>query len=138
MIKIAKEFRWEMGHRLPFHDGLCTNLHGHSYKLLVELNGSVDEHGILVDYYDIKKMVGPIVDELDHSIIVNKADTELIDVLIKLKSRHVIIDSDTTAENICRYFLEKIKNAGLPERVNKIKVRVFETENAYAEEEVVL
>ena len=25
---ISKQFRWEMGHRLPFHEGLCKNIHG--------------------------------------------------------------------------------------------------------------
>ena len=137
-MRVAKEFRWEMGHRLPFHEGLCKNLHGHSYKMLVEFTGELNEHGILVDYYDIKKIVGPIVDELDHSIIVNKKDTELIDMLSKLNSRHVIINADTTAENICTYFLHKIKQTGLPASVSKIKLRVFETENTYAEEEVTL
>ena len=27
-MKIAKEFRWEIGHRLPEHFGLCKNIHG--------------------------------------------------------------------------------------------------------------
>lgn len=137
-MRVAKEFRWEMGHRLPFHEGLCKNLHGHSYKMLVEFTGELNEHGILVDYYDIKKIVEPIVDELDHSIIVNEKDTVLINALTKLNSRHVIIKSDTTAENICTYFLEKIKQSDLPVSVSKIKLRVFETENTYAEEEVTL
>ena len=38
-MKIAKEFRWEMGHRLPEHFGLCKNIHGHSYKMVVEFEG---------------------------------------------------------------------------------------------------
>ena len=137
-MRVAKEFRWEMGHRLPFHDGLCTNLHGHSYKLMVEFTGKVNGNGILVDYYDIKKIVGPIVDKLDHAFIVNKSDTELIEILTKLNSRHVVIDADTTAENISLYFIDEIKKGELPESVTKIKVRVFETENTYAEEEVTL
>ena len=137
-MRVAKEFRWEMGHRLPFHEGLCKNLHGHSYKMLVEFTGELNDHGILVDYYDIKKIVGPIVDELDHSIIVNQNDTELIEALTKLNSRHVVIKADTTAENICTYFLEKIQQMDLPASISKIELRVFETENTYAEEEVTL
>lgn len=137
-MKVAKEFRWEMGHRLPFHDGLCTNIHGHSYKLLVEFTGELNSNGIVIDYYDIKKIVEPIIGNLDHSVIVNIADTELIEILQKINSRHVIIDDETTAENISLYLLGKIKNSDLPKNITKIKVKVFETETAYAEEEVTL
>ncbi len=133
-MKIAKEFRWEMGHRLPYHSGKCKNLHGHSYKMLLELNGGVDENGMVMDYFDIKSLIGPIVDELDHSFIVYDQDQELIDMLKKLSSRFVVVGYHTTAENICKYFLEKISNCGLPENIDSIKVRIYETENSYAEE----
>ncbi len=40
--RIAKEFHWEMGHRLPFHQGGCQNIHGHSYTMRVEIIGTID------------------------------------------------------------------------------------------------
>ena len=43
VMKIAKEFNWEMGHRLPEHFGKCKNIHGHSYKMMVELEGDLDD-----------------------------------------------------------------------------------------------
>ncbi len=137
-MKIAKEFKWEMGHRLPFHDGKCINLHGHSYKLLVEFSGDIDKNGMVLDYYDVKKIVGPIVEDLDHSFMVNQTDNELIEVLDKLNSKKVVVPFESTAENICLFFLEKIKNADLPQNINRIMVKVFETESTYAEEEIKL
>jgi len=133
-MKIAKEFSWEMGHRLPFHDGKCKNLHGHSYKCMIELTGEPDKNGIVLDYYDIKKIIEPIIDELDHSFMVSSQDKELIDVLDKLGSRKVVVDFETTAENLCLYLLKKILHAKLPGNISSLKVRVFETENTYAEE----
>jgi len=138
LMKIAKEFTWEMGHRLPFHEGKCKNLHGHSYKCLIELTGEPDKNGIVLDYYDLKKIVEPILDEMDHSFIVWKDDKELINSLEKLNSRMVIIDFQTTAENIFVYLLNRIKSSNLPANINAIKVRVLETENTYAEEEMQL
>ena len=137
-MKIAKEFKWEMGHRLPFHKGKCKNLHGHSYKMMVEFTGDLDENSMVMDYYDVKAVVGPIVEELDHSFLVNKDDTELISALEKLNSRSVIVDYYTTAENICGYFLEKIKASNLPPQIKSIKVRIFESESTYAEDEISL
>lgn len=134
-MKIAKEFTWEMGHRLPFHTGKCKNLHGHSYKCMVELTGDPDKNGMVMDYYDLKKVVEPILDELDHAFMVCKKDIEMIEVLEKLNSRKVVVDFETTAENICVYLLSKIKSAKLPQNIHSIKVRVLETENSYAEEE---
>ncbi|MBX2974758.1 MAG: 6-carboxytetrahydropterin synthase QueD [Ignavibacteriaceae bacterium] len=137
-MKIAKEFRWEMGHRLPFHQGKCVNLHGHSYKMLVEVEGDLDKDGMVVDYYDLKAIINPIVEELDHAYLVWRDDTQLIEALKMLNSKKVIIDYHSTAENMCLYFLDKIQTAGLPKNVSKVKVRIYETEDDYAEEVISL
>ncbi len=133
-MKIAKEFTWEMGHRLTFHKEKCKNLHGHSYKCVVELNGEPDQNGMVIDYYDVKKIVEPLIEEMDHSFMVCSSDKELIDALQTLHSRHIIVDFETTAENICLYLLQKIKSSNLPANVKALKVRVLETENTYAED----
>lgn len=137
-MKIAKEFKWEMGHRLTFHHGKCKNLHGHSYRCMIELSGKPDENGMLLDYYDLKKIIDPIIEKLDHSFMVYEKDYELIDVLDKLNSNKVVVDFESTAENICTYLLNEIKKTSLPSNIEGIKVRVLETENTYAEEECVL
>lgn len=131
-MKIAKEFRWEMGHRLLEHKGKCYNLHGHSYKLLVEFGGEVEPNGMVMDYFDVKKIIGPLVEELDHTVVVNKKDTELLEALKKLNSDYVEIDFESTAENLCKYFLAKIKMIGLPKNIDEVSVKVFETETTYA------
>ncbi len=137
-MKIAKEFNWEMGHRLPFHEGKCKNLHGHSYKCMIEVTGEPDSNGMVIDYFDMKKIIGPIIDELDHSFMVSRNDLEVVEFLEKINSQKVVVDFDSTAENICIYLLSKIKAAGLPQNVSAVKARVFETENSYAEEEIKL
>lgn len=135
-MKIAKEFRWEMGHRLPFHNGKCVNLHGHSYKMMVELKGEPDNNGMVLDYYDVKTIIGPLVEQLDHAFMVKSGDEKLIRLLKEMDSKHVVVPFDSTAENLCLYFLDKIRSAGLPNNINKVKVKIFETENTYAEDEV--
>lgn len=137
-MKIAKEFKWEMGHRLTFHQGKCKNLHGHSYRCMIELSGQPDQNGMLLDYYDLKKIVDPIIDKLDHSFMVYEKDSELSEMLDKLDSNKVIVNFESTAENICFYLLDEIKNASLPANVKCIKVRVLETDNTYAEEECII
>ncbi|MFN4111373.1 MAG: 6-pyruvoyl trahydropterin synthase family protein [Ignavibacteria bacterium] len=132
-MKVSKEFRWEMAHRLPFHEGRCKNLHGHTYKALIQFEGELDKNGMLIDFYDIYRIVNPVIDELDHSIICDKNDTELVEIANKINERVVIIDKSTTAENISIYITEKIFQSSLPDNLNKITVRVYETPDAFAE-----
>ena len=137
-MKIAKEFRWEMGHRLPEHFGLCKNIHGHSYKMIVEFEGELDKNQMVIDYYDVEKIINPIIEKLDHAFMVNKNDEIVVDFLEKIKSKKVVVDFHATAENICNYFLDRIKKSSLPSNIRAIKVKVFETQFDYAEESVKL
>ena len=133
-MKIAKEFRWEMGHRLPEHFGLCKNIHGHSYKMLVEFDGELNEQGMIIDYYDVEKTINPIIEKLDHAFMVNKDDIMVLEFLEKMRSKKVVVDFQSTAENICLYLLNEMEKSDLPKNVNEIKVRVYETSHDYAEE----
>jgi 6-pyruvoyltetrahydropterin/6-carboxytetrahydropterin synthase len=136
-MKISKDFRWEMGHRLQCHKGKCFNLHGHSYKLQVEFNGEINPNtGMVMDYFDVKDVVAPIVNKLDHTVVAWDKDTELIEMLKKLNTAHVILPFETTAENLVGYFLNEISKADIPSEISRIKVRVCETENTYAEDEI--
>ena len=137
-MKIAKEFRWEMGHRLPDHFGQCKNIHGHSYKMLVEFDGELNKDEMVIDYYDVEKIINPIIAKLDHAFMVNKDDKIILGFLEKMNSKKVVVDFQSTAENICSYLLNEIRQASLPNNVKKIKVRVYETTDVYAEETLTL
>ncbi len=134
-MKIAKEFHWEMGHRLPEHFGKCKNIHGHSYRMIVEIEGSINDSGMIMDYFDLKKTVNPIIEELDHAFMVYEKDEEIVKFLQSVKSKMVIVKFQSTVENICKYILDKIKKSSLPSNVDKVKVRIFESVDDYAEEE---
>jgi 6-pyruvoyltetrahydropterin/6-carboxytetrahydropterin synthase len=136
MMKIAKEFNWEMGHRLPEHFGLCKNIHGHSYKMIIEFEGELDEQGMVIDFYNVEKIIAPIIDELDHAFMVKDDDEITLEFLEKLNSKKVMVDFFTTVENICKYISEKIIKDILPKNIKFINVRVYETAEDYAEEKV--
>ena len=64
---LRKEFRFEASHRLPFHQGKCARLHGHSWILEVEVEGPVNpSSGMVIDFADISACLKRIVEELDH------------------------------------------------------------------------
>ena len=135
-MKIAKEFRWEMGHRLPEHFGLCKNIHGHSYKMIVEFEGELDKNQMVIDYYDVEKIINPVIEKLDHSFMINIDDKIVIEFLEKMNSKKIVVGFNSTAENICNYLLSEIKICSLPQNISSVKVRVYETQFDYAEETV--
>ena len=135
-MRIAKEFNWEMGHRLPEHFGKCKNIHGHSYKMLVEIEGDVLESGMVMDYYHLRNAIDPLIEKMDHAFLVYKDDIKVIEFLEQMNSKRVVVDFHSTVENITRYFLKEIEKVKLPPNIHKIKVRVCETPDDYAEEEI--
>ena len=137
-MKVAKEFKWEMGHHLPEHFGNCKNIHGHSYKMIVGFEGELNENEMIIDFYDIDKIIKPLVDKLDHAFIVNKNDKEVIEFLNKIKSKKLVVDFNSTVENICKFVLEEIKKFDIPRNISSVSVRVYETNEDYAEEKITL
>jgi len=133
-MKIAKEFRWEMGHRLPEHFGLCKNIHGHSYKMIVEFEGELDKNQMVIDFYDVEKTINPVIEKLDHSFMVNINDTPVIEFLDKINSKKVVVNFLATVENICTYLLSEIKKTSSTPNISSVKIRVYETQFDYAEE----
>jgi 6-pyruvoyltetrahydropterin/6-carboxytetrahydropterin synthase len=138
-MKIAREFHWEMGHRLPFHAGGCYNIHGHSYRLWVELEGEPDENGFVMDYGEMSKLVRPVLNELDHSFLCDESDEVMAAFLRTTDFKVVYVPFTTTAEHIVTWLLDRLacvfSNCS---NIFAIKLRLQETEISYAEREKLL
>jgi 6-pyruvoyltetrahydropterin/6-carboxytetrahydropterin synthase len=68
-VEIFKEFTFEAAHRLPHvpPGHKCARLHGHSYRVIVHLEGPVDEGaGWLRDFADLSEAMAPVLACLDH------------------------------------------------------------------------
>lgn len=138
-MKIAKRFRWEGAHRLPWHEGRCKDLHGHSYEMFVEVEGEPDAQGLLMDFKHLKNALMPLIDEWDHSTLVAENDPKLLGVMRETGWRHAVLPYDTTAENICIYVADHLvsnhKELLASRRIHTVRVRISETETCYAEAE---
>ena len=135
-MKVSKEFKWEMGHRLPDHLGNCKNIHGHSYKMIVGFEGELNENDMIIDFYDVDKIIKPLVDKLDHAFIVNEKDKDVVDFLDKIKSKKMVVNFNSTVEKLCHFVLDEIKKFDLPRNISSVSVRIYETNEDYAEEKI--
>jgi len=139
-IRVTKEFHFEMAHALWNYDGVCKHIHGHSYKLFVTIVGKPIQdpkdikQGMVLDFSDLKKLVkGPIVDKLDHSLVLNKeAEDKIPDESNQMYSKVHIFDFQPTCENLVLYIVDKLKPT-LPSEIELYSVRLYETASSFAE-----
>ena len=68
---IVKEFTFDSAHYLPGYDGPCRNLHGHTYKLQIGLEGKINpKTGMVMDFNNLKGIIkNEIIDLLDHKCL---------------------------------------------------------------------
>ncbi len=139
-IRLTKEFRFEMAHALWNYDGLCRNIHGHSYILQVTVIGEpiADESnpklGMVMDFGDLKQIVNrEIVKPLDHAIVMNeKVPVNQIKNLAEMTDRVLVVNYQPTCENLLVDFAQRIKNQ-LPQGVSLFSLKLHETGNSFAE-----
>ncbi|WP_162425951.1 6-pyruvoyl trahydropterin synthase family protein [Pontibacter pudoricolor] len=139
-IRLTRQFTFETAHALLNYDGPCKNIHGHSYKLQVTIIGqpitdiSDPKYGMVLDFGDLKKIVNTfIVEPLDHSLILRKGTSpELLTILQQL--HHKVVT--TSYQPTCEHMLLDFKNTltrHLPATVKLYSLRLWETENSFAE-----
>lgn len=138
VVRITKEFKFEMAHALYGYDGLCANIHGHSYKLWVTVKGEVKNEnghtkdGMLMDFTDLKSIVKPeIVDKYDHSLVLN-ANSPHADLDLSAFNKVYYLNYQPTSENLVLDFANFIQKQ-LPDGVDLLKVVLSETVSSFAE-----
>ena len=131
-ITVAKEFRWEMGHRLPYHE-TCKNIHGHSYRMMVEVTGEVDDSGMVIDFGDISTIVRPLIEAMDHSFMVDPSDKLMLEVLSTSGLKRTEVGFYSTAENIAHWILSQVCDRLFTKPlVSRVRVEVYETATSSA------
>jgi 6-pyruvoyltetrahydropterin/6-carboxytetrahydropterin synthase len=101
--------------------GRCENPHGHNYRVCITLVGEeLQENGILLDFKQIKMMIKPVVDGLDHQMI---------------NDIPLFTDLNPSAENLALYFFDEIDGRVVKTTANRIAVKrctIYETDRSSA------
>jgi len=140
VIRVTKEFKFEMAHALWNYDGPCRNVHGHSYRLFVTLSGvpvsepANPKNGMVIDFTDLKSIVRKhIVNVFDHSVVVSRQfDKEKTDMFAKMFGNTVLVDYQPTCENLVSDFADRL-SGNLPSGVTLYSLKLYETATSYAE-----
>jgi 6-pyruvoyltetrahydropterin/6-carboxytetrahydropterin synthase len=140
IIRVTKEFSFEMAHALWNYDGPCRNVHGHSYRLFVTITGvPVDDpedpkNGMVIDFSDLKRIVKKeIVTVFDHAVVVSRRfDKEKTEMFTKMFGNTVLVDYQPTCENLVSDFAGRIARL-LPSGMQLHSLKLYETATSFAE-----
>jgi 6-pyruvoyltetrahydropterin/6-carboxytetrahydropterin synthase len=116
MFEVTVEQTFAAAHALRHYKGSCENLHGHNFKVQVVLAGEkLDDAGMLVDFIDVKNLMGHVMARLDHQNLNEVAPFD---------------EKNPSAENIAEYFYLEMSGGltGTPVPVRILEVKVWETE----------
>ena len=121
--KISKEYRFEASHYLPNHPGKCARLHGHSYRVVVQVEGEVEDSGLnhhqadrgmVMDYAELDAIVKPIIERMDHTHLYWDDKHDAVFTTLTVLDAPPFIDSftyigdRTTAENLANFIFVSV------------------------------
>jgi len=145
MTTVTKEFAFDCAHLLSGYDGLCKNVHGHTYKLFVTVSAteglqeSGSSEGMVVDFAILKKLVTEeITSKFDHALVLNaNAESELEQELLALGDKYGLriakMERRSTCEHMAEDFFEVLTDRCLKYGLRVETVRLYETPTSYAE-----
>ena len=149
-LSITKIFTFEAAHALLGYDGLCANIHGHSYRLevtvcspaldsvepgrYIESDKADPKNGMLFDFSELKKCVNQsIVDVFDHALILNREGNAEIGEMLKTRYQKVFcVPFQPTSENLLLDFAQRLQSV-LPEKIRLKRMRLYETATSYTD-----
>jgi 6-pyruvoyltetrahydropterin/6-carboxytetrahydropterin synthase len=116
MFEVCVEQMFASAHALRNYKGRCENTHGHNWKVQVVIEGEkLDDCGLLVDFIDVKRLMGEILDRIDHQFLNEIPPFDVV---------------NPSAENIAEYWFKEmscgLKETPVPVRVQS--VRIWETD----------
>ncbi len=134
MVTVTKTIKFDAAHVLTNHEGLCKNLHGHTYRVDVSVTQAEgDASDMVIDFKDLKRIASEVICErFDHAFVYNtesEGEREIAAVVKRYGMRTVAISFRSTAENLAKLFYGELK-ARIP---GLSAVKVWETADSSAE-----
>ncbi|WP_276916458.1 6-carboxytetrahydropterin synthase QueD [Parvibacter caecicola] len=132
MYGLKTESSFDAAHFLTDYHGKCENLHGHRWRVVAVIaTDELQETGtckdMVMDFGDFKRILRQLTEELDHSFIVEEGSLkpQTMECLKEEGFTLSVMPFRTTAENLARYFWQRLDDAGVP----ILTVEVYETPN---------
>lgn len=115
-LKIITDF--DAAHQLRGYRGKCENIHGHNWKVEIEVVGEkLNEIGIAIDFKELRQITDEVISRLDHTFLNEISPFEQI---------------NPSSENIAQWIYRSLKEKLQDKPVRLYSVTVWESEHAAA------
>ena len=113
MYNLSIETTFSAAHYINGHEGQCGRLHGHNWKVLVEVcTDQLNDIGMAIDFHHLNELTRVVLKKFDHQYI---------------NDIPIFKEMNPTAENLARYIYEQIE-VKLPEGIKMKQVSLWEGE----------
>jgi 6-pyruvoyltetrahydropterin/6-carboxytetrahydropterin synthase len=148
-VRVEKDsLVFSAAHFITFAGNICERLHGHNYRVAVEIEGPLDENQYVVDFIALRDSLADIVRQLDHRVLlptehptihVQATDRE---VEARFEDRRWVFPKDdcvllpvpnTTAELLARYIGQRLREALLARGHVEPQVLRVEVDECYGQ-----
>lgn len=140
-MKVTKEVTFDSAHMLSNYRGKCSNLHGHTYKLQVTLEGTAQREGneeyMVMDFNTLKQVINTVVDHFDHALIFsdedqrNEAEDALMEWANKFGMNYMVIEGGKSTSECIALDIKTQIECACP-RFN-VSVKLWETPTSFVE-----
>lgn len=114
-MRLSRTFKFDAAHKLVDYPGVCRRIHGHTYTLTVTVEGEPDDTGMIIDFFDMKKVVEEtVIAKVDHTYL-----NDLYD--------------QPTAENVAQDMFQALKKAFELYNVRLYSVKLHEGDKSCVE-----
>jgi 6-pyruvoyltetrahydropterin/6-carboxytetrahydropterin synthase len=149
-VSVEKDYLiFAAGHFITYGDQ-CEALHGHNYRVRVELEGELDENAYVFDFVTLKRIMRGLVDELDHRMLLPTRNPHLhlteegAGLRVEYRDRErvylfpredvVLLDlPNTTAEMLARHLTRRLRDELRERQVDNITAIVMAVEEAFGQ-----
>jgi 6-pyruvoyltetrahydropterin/6-carboxytetrahydropterin synthase len=70
-VRVTKDYLvFCSGHFITYQGSECERLHGHNYRVAVEVDAGLDVNHYVFDFIALKNLMRELTDELDHRMLV--------------------------------------------------------------------
>ena len=121
MYGLKTEACFDSAHFLTDYYGKCENLHGHRWRVVVyleqeQLQTEGTMRSMVLDFGVFKKAVRALANSLDHTFLVEEGSLRpaTIAALEEEGFSLTVLPFRTTAENLARWFFDRLQEQGLP------------------------
>jgi 6-pyruvoyltetrahydropterin/6-carboxytetrahydropterin synthase len=120
----------------------CEPLHGHSYEVAAEIDGTLSEDSWVVDFVELKSILRSIADEIDHRFLLQR-ESRVISIesrgeqwaietpegscyLLPAADVVALPVDNTTAERLSQWFCEQLWQALVEREADNIRAVAVE------------